>query len=40
MRHQPAGRAIVAPLVAKYPNRAVWKDHLAWFDRQLAAIGQ
>lgn len=34
-----AGRAIIADLVAKFPDWAVWKRDLAWFDAQIAAVG-
>jgi hypothetical protein len=33
-----AGRAIMAKLVALSPDNAGWKDDLAEFDRQLAAL--
>jgi tetratricopeptide (TPR) repeat protein len=34
-----AGREIVLRLMAAYPDVAVYKDELAWFDRQIAAAG-
>jgi hypothetical protein len=35
-----AGRTIMAALVEKYSDRAQWKQDLAWFDEQLAALDQ
>ncbi len=35
-----SGRAIVARLVAQYPNWSLWQRQLAWFDRQIAALGK
>jgi hypothetical protein len=32
------GRAIIALLVAEHPDWAEWKQDLAWFDEQLAAL--
>jgi hypothetical protein len=37
--HLTAGRAIVAQLVEQYPARAEWKLGLAWFDKQIKALG-
>ena len=34
-----AGRAIMAGLVARYPDWVEWKRDLAWVDGQLAALG-
>ena len=34
-----AGRAIIARLVQQFPDWAVWKQDLAWFDAQIAALG-
>ena len=34
-----AGRAIIARLVTQHPDFAAWKNDLAWFDKQLAALG-
>jgi hypothetical protein len=33
-----AGRAIVAPLVAQFPDQAQWKQQLTWFDQQIVAL--
>jgi hypothetical protein len=33
-----AGRAILAPLTEQHPEFAQWKQGLAWFDRQIAAL--
>jgi len=33
-----SGRAIMAGLVAKFPDWAEWKNDLTWFDGQLAAL--
>jgi hypothetical protein len=33
-----AGRAIIARLVAQFPDWAQWKQDLAWFDQQIAAL--
>ena len=33
-----AGRAIMTKLVAFSPDNADWKNNLAWFDEQLAAV--
>ena len=33
-----AGRAIIAQLVAQYPDWAQWKQDLAWFDQQINAL--
>jgi hypothetical protein len=33
-----AGRAVLAPLVEQYPDWSEWKQDLAWFDRQIAAL--
>ena len=33
-----AGRAIVAPLVAQFPDQAQWKQDLSWFEHQIAAL--
>jgi hypothetical protein len=33
-----AGRAIIAGLVDRFPDWALWKQDLAWFDRQIAAL--
>ncbi|MFZ2107597.1 MAG: hypothetical protein WAV18_19845 [Roseiarcus sp.] len=35
-----AGRAIIAKLVADHPDFAQWKQDLAWFDAQIAALGK
>ena len=35
-----AGRAIIAPLVAKFPDQAQWTRDLTWFDQQIAALKQ
>ena len=35
-----SGRAIIARLVAHYPNWSLWQQQLAWFDRQIAALGK
>ena len=35
-----AGRAIMAGLVERFSDWAQWKQDLAWFDRQLAALGK
>ena len=32
------GRAIIAGPVAKFPDRADWKQDLAWFDAQIRAL--
>ena len=32
------GHAIIAELVAKHPDWVEWKQDLAWFDAQLAAL--
>ena len=34
-----AGREIALRLIAAYPDVAVYKDELAWFDREIAAVG-
>jgi tetratricopeptide (TPR) repeat protein len=34
-----AGRAILVKLVADHPDFAQWKQDLAWFDAQIAALG-
>jgi hypothetical protein len=33
-----AGRAIIAPLAAQFPDQAQWKQQLTWFDQQIAAL--
>jgi len=33
-----AGRDIVARLVTQFPDRSQWKQDLAWFDQQIAAL--
>src|SRR5262249_56545410 len=33
-----AGRAIALRLVTAFPNVKLYKDELAWFDRELAAL--
>ena len=35
-----AGRAIIAKLVADHPDFAQWKQDLAWFDAQIAALAK
>ena len=34
-----AGREIALRLVAAYPDAALYKEELAWFDREIAAAG-
>jgi DNA-binding GntR family transcriptional regulator len=36
--HLTAGRAIMAGLVEKFPDRAAWKTDLAWFDEQISEL--
>lgn len=36
--HLRAGRDIIAGLVRKYPDWARWKQDLAWFEAQVAAL--
>jgi hypothetical protein len=33
-----AGRAIVAQLVAQFPDWPQWQQDLAWFDQKIAAL--
>ena len=33
-----AGRAIIARLVAQFPDWSQWKQDLSWFDQQIAAL--
>jgi hypothetical protein len=33
-----AGRDIMAQLLAQRPDTSQWKDDLAWFDQQIAAL--
>jgi hypothetical protein len=37
-RHLTEGRAIIADLVAKYPDWPQWKQDLAWFDGQIQSL--
>jgi hypothetical protein len=32
------GRNILTRLVTQFPDRAQWKQELAWFDQQIAAL--
>jgi len=34
----PAGRTIIARLVALYPAGSQWRNDLAWFDQQIAEL--
>jgi hypothetical protein len=34
-----AGHAIIARLVARYPDWPQWKRDLAWIERQIAELG-
>jgi hypothetical protein len=33
-----AGRAIIAPPVAQFPDWPQWQQELAWFNKQIAAL--
>ena len=33
-----AGRAIIARLVAQFPDWSEWNQDLSWFDQQIAAL--
>ena len=35
-----AGRAIIAPLVAQFPQWSQWKQDLVWFDQQIAELSR
>ena len=35
-----AGRAILVKLVTDHPDFPQWKQDLAWFDAQIAALGK
>ena len=35
-----SGRAIIAKLVEQHPDWAEWKRDLAWFDAQIAELGE
>jgi hypothetical protein len=35
-----AGREIIAGLVERFPEWAQWKQDLAWFDEQIAALNE
>jgi tetratricopeptide (TPR) repeat protein len=37
-QHLTEGRAIIAGLVAKFPDWAQWKNDLTWFDEQLNSL--
>ena len=39
-RHLTEGPAIIADLVARFPDWAEWKQDLTWFDGQIAALKQ
>ncbi|MBV8106944.1 MAG: hypothetical protein JO223_20415, partial [Hyphomicrobiales bacterium] len=35
-----SGRAIIAKLVEQHPDWGQWKQDLAWFDEQIAELGE